>query len=99
MSKINLKPIDDRVVLKILDAEEVTAGGILLPDSAKEKPQRGTVVAIGDGKLNKDGKRQALAVKKGDTVLFGKYSGSDVKVGGEDYKIVRESEILAKVEV
>jgi chaperonin GroES len=99
MSKINLKPIDDRVVLKILDAEEVTAGGILLPDSAKEKPQRGTVVAIGDGKLSKDGKRQALAVKKGDTVLFGKYSGSDVKVGGEDYKIVRESEILAKVEV
>ncbi len=98
MSKLNLKPIDDRVVLKILDAEEVTSGGILLPDSAKEKPQRGTVVAIGDGKLGKDGKRQALAVRKGDTVLFGKYSGSDVKVGGEDYKIVREGEILAKVE-
>jgi chaperonin GroES len=99
MRKLTLKPIDDRVVLKILDAEEVTAGGILLPDSAKEKPQRGTVVAIGDGKLGKDGKRQTLSVKKGDVVLFGKYSGSDVKVGGEDYKIVRESEILAKVEV
>ncbi|MEZ5962580.1 MAG: co-chaperone GroES [Planctomycetota bacterium] len=98
MSKINLKPIDDRVVLKILDAEEVTAGGIVLPDSAKEKPQRGTVVATGDGKLSKDGHRHAVSVKKGDVVLFGKYSGSDVKVGGEDYKIVRESEILAKVE-
>ncbi|HLU38899.1 MAG TPA: co-chaperone GroES [Planctomycetota bacterium] len=98
MSKITLKPIDDRVVLKILDAEEVTAGGILLPDSAKEKPQRGTVVAAGEGKLGKDGKRQPMSVKKGDIVLFGKYAGSDVKVGGEDYKIVRESEILAKVE-
>jgi len=98
MSKINLKPIDDRVVLKILDAEQVTAGGIVLPDSAKEKPQRGTVVAIGAGKLGKEGKRQGMSVKNGDIVLFGKYSGSDVKVSGEDYKIVRESEILAKVE-
>lgn len=98
MSKTNLKPIDDRVVLKILDAEEVTSGGIVLPDSVREKPQRGTIVAIGNGKLSKDGNRHAMSVKNGDVVLFGKYSGSDVKVGGEDYKILRESEILAKLE-
>ena len=86
----SLRPLDDRVVLKVLDAEEKTSGGILLPDSAQEKPQR--------GKVTKDGKRQKLDVKKGDIVLFGKYAGSDVKVGGDDLKILRESEILAKVE-
>ncbi len=94
----SLRPLEDRVVLKVLDAEEKTSGGILLPDTAKEKPQRGKVTAVGDGKFGKDGKRQALDVKKGDIVLFGKYAGSDVKVGGEDLKILRESEILAKVE-
>ena len=94
----SLRPLDDRVVLKVLDAEEKTAGGILLPDTAKEKPQRGKVTAVGSGKLGKDGKRIAPDVKKGDVVLFGKYAGSDVKVDGEDYKIVRENEILAKVE-
>lgn len=94
----SLRPLEDRVVLKVLDAEEKTAGGILLPDTAKEKPQRGKITAVGDGKLGKDGKRQKLDVKKGDVVLFGKYAGSDVKVEGEDYKILRESEILAKVE-
>ncbi|HEB54135.1 MAG TPA: co-chaperone GroES [bacterium] len=94
----SLRPLDDRVVLKVLDAEEKTAGGILLPDSAQEKPQRGKITAVGNGKLNKDGKRMALDVKKGDVVLFGKYAGSDVKVDGTDYKILRESEILAKVE-
>lgn len=94
----SLRPLEDRVVLKVLDAEEKTAGGILLPDTAKEKPQRGKVTAIGDGKIGKDGKRLPLDVKKGDTVLFGKYAGSDVKVDGQDYKILRESEILAKVE-
>ena len=94
----SLRPLDDRVVLKVLDAEEKTAGGILLPDSAQEKPQRGKVTAVGEGKLNKDGKRLKLDVKKGDIVLFGKYAGSDVKVNGEDLKILRESEILAKVE-
>lgn len=94
----SLRPLDDRVVLKVLDAEEKTAGGILLPDSAQEKPQRGKVTAVGEGKLNKDGKRMKLDVKKGDIVLFGKYAGSDVKVNGEDLKILRESEILAKVE-
>ena len=94
----SLRPLDDRVVLKVLDAEEKTAGGILLPDSAQEKPQRGKVTAVGEGKLTKDGKRLMIDVKKGDVVLFGKYAGSDVKVDGEDYKILRESEILAKVE-
>jgi chaperonin GroES len=94
----SLRPLDDRVVLKVLDAEEKTAGGILLPDTAKEKPQRGKVTAVGEGELGKDGKRLALDVKKGDVVLFGKYAGSDVKVDGQDYKILRESEILAKVE-
>ena len=98
MSKVNLRPLDDRVVLKVLDAEEVTSGGIVLPDSAKEKPQRGTVVAVGGGKLDKDGKRHNMSVKTGDTVLFGKWAGSDVKVAGEDYKIMRETELLAKVE-
>jgi chaperonin GroES len=93
-----LRPLEDRVVLKVLDAEEVSSGGIVLPDTAKEKPQRGKVTAIGAGKTNKDGKRIPLDVKKGDLVLFGKYAGSDVKVSGEDYKILRESEILAKVE-
>ena len=94
----SLRPLDDRVVLRVLDAEEMSAGGILLPDTAKEKPQRGKVTAVGDGKVNKDGKRTKPDVKKGDIVLFGKYAGSDVKVDGEDYKILRESEILARVE-
>jgi chaperonin GroES len=94
----NLRPLDDRVVLKVLDAEEMSSGGILLPDTAKEKPQRGKVTAVGDGKLTKDGKRIKPDVKKGDVVLFGKYAGSDVKVDGEDYKILRENEILARVE-
>jgi len=94
----SLRPLDDRVVLKVLDAEEMSAGGILLPDTAKEKPQRGKVTAVGDGKLLKDGKRTKPDVKKGDIVLFGKYAGSDIKVNGEDFKILRENEILARVE-
>jgi chaperonin GroES len=94
----SLRPLDDRVVLKILESEVVSAGGIVLPDTAKEKPQRGKVAAVGEGKLTKDGKRIKPDVKKGDIVLFGKYAGSDVKVDGQDYKILREGEILAKVE-
>ena len=80
-----------------LDAEEKTAGGILLPDSAKQKPQRGRVVATGPGKLSEKGERLALAVAKGDEVFYGKYSGSDVEVSGRELKILRESDILAKV--
>ncbi|MFM8272739.1 MAG: co-chaperone GroES [Gemmata sp.] len=94
---LTLKPLDDRVVLEPTEAEEKTAGGILLPDTAKQKPQQGKVVAVGPGKLNDNGARVALAVKVGDVVLFGKYSGSDVEVNGKEYKIVRESEILGKL--
>ncbi len=95
---VNIRPLDDRIVLKVLDAEEVSSGGIVLPDTAKEKPQRGKVTAVGEGRRLDDGKRQKLDVKKGDVVLFGKYAGSDVQIEGEDYKILRENEILARVE-
>ncbi|MBI3819986.1 MAG: co-chaperone GroES [Planctomycetes bacterium] len=94
---VNLKPLDDRVVVKVLDAEEKTAGGILLPDTAKEKPQRGRVTAIGLGKLTNEGKRMSMTVAVGDEVVFGKYSGSDIKINDEDYKVLRESDLLAKV--
>ena len=92
-----IRPLDDRIVLKILDAEETSAGGILLPDSAKEKPQQGKVTAVGAGTRTKDGTCVKPDVKKGDLVLFGKYSGSDVIVDNVEYKILRESEILAKL--
>ena len=99
MSKkdINLRPLDDRIVVEPLAAEEMTAGGIVLPDSAKEKPQRGTVIAVGDGKLLDSGDRAPLSVALGDEVIYGKYSGSDVEVDGREIKILRESDILAKV--
>jgi chaperonin GroES len=95
---MKLKPLNDRVVIEASKAEEKTAGGIVLPETAKEKPLTGKVVAVGPGKLNDDGSRTALDVKKGDKVLFGKYSGSDVEVDGKEYKIMRESEILGIVE-
>ena len=94
---LNLRPLDDRVVVEQIEAEEKTAGGILLPDNAKQKPQQGKVIAIGPGKLTDAGTRTALAVKVGDTVLFGKYSGSDVEVNGRELKILRESDILGKL--
>ena len=97
MAKINLRPLDDRVVVEPLEAEAVTAGGIVLPDSAQEKPQRGKVVAVGVGKLLDSGNRGELSVAVGDEVIFGKYGGSEVEVDGNDYKILRESNILAKV--
>jgi chaperonin GroES len=92
---LNLQPLDDRIVVKPLDAEETTAGGIVIPDSAKEKPQTGTVTAVGPGKMLKSGDRAAPTVQVGDIVYYGKYSGSDVKVEGEEYKILRESDVLA----
>ena len=92
-----LRPLDDRVVVQVLDAVEKTAGGILLPDTAKQEPQEGKVIAAGPGKLGDAGTRTVLAVKVGDTVLFGKYSGSDVEVNGVEYKILREGDILAKL--
>jgi chaperonin GroES len=97
MSKIKLRPLDDRVVVKPQDAEETTAGGIVLPDSAKEKPQRGEVVAVGPGKLLDNGNRGTLSVAVGDIVIYGKYGGSDIEVDGQEVKILRESDILAKV--
>jgi chaperonin GroES len=97
MAKLNLRPLDDRVVVEPLEAEEVTAGGIVLPDSAKEKPQRGKVVAVGPGKLLDSGDRGKLSVAVGDQVIYGKYGGSEVEVDGVEYKILRENDILAKV--
>ena len=97
MAKVNLRPLDDRVVVQPNEAEETTAGGIVLPDSAQEKPQRGTVVAVGPGRLLDSGNRGELSVAVGDTVIYGKYGGSDVEVGGQEMKILRESDILAKV--
>jgi chaperonin GroES len=96
---INLKvrPLDDRVVVEPLEAEEKTSGGILLPDTAKQKPQRGKVLSIGPGKLRDDGTRAALAVAKGDEVIYGRYSGNDIEVDGKEVKILRETDILAKV--
>lgn len=95
--KINLRPLDDRVVVEPMEAEEVTAGGIVLPDSAKEKPQRGTVIAVGVGTLLDSGERAELSVAIGDEVIYGKYGGSDIEVDGREVKILRESDILAKV--
>jgi len=94
---VNLRPLDDRVVVKVLEAEEKTSGGIVLPDTAKEKPQRGRVTAVGDGKLLDTGKRLPLSVKKGDEVIFGKYAGSDIKIDDEDYKVLHETDLLAKI--
>ncbi len=94
---LKLRPLDDRVVVEPLEAEEMTAGGIVLPDTAKEKPQRGTVLSIGPGKLLDSGERGTLSVSVGDEVIFGKYSGSDIEVDGRDVKILRETDILAKV--
>jgi chaperonin GroES len=97
MSKIKIRPLDDRVVVEPADAEEVTSGGIVLPDSAQEKPQRGKVIAAGPGKLLDSGNRGELSVAVGDTVIFGKYGGSDIEVDGVELKILHESDILAKV--
>jgi|SRR6516225_3825394 chaperonin GroES len=96
-AKVAIRPLDDRVVVEALEAEEQTTGGILLPDTAKQKPQRGKVIAAGPGKLRDDGKRSPVAVTVGDEVLFGRYAGNDVEVGGKEFKIMRESDILAKV--
>ncbi len=95
---MKLKPLDDRIVIKQSDAEEVSTGGILLPDSAQEKPQIGKVIAIGPGKLLDDGKRSRMSVKKKDEVIYGKYTGSDVEIDGRKYVILRESDVLGIVE-
>jgi chaperonin GroES len=89
-----IRPLHDRIIVKRLDEEEQMRGGIIIPDTAKEKPQQGEVIAVGEGKFRDDGTRQALDVKTGDRVLFGKYSGSEVKIDDEEYLIMREDEIL-----
>ena len=91
---MKLRPLHDRVIIKRLDEEEQIRGGIIIPDTAKEKPQQGEVIAAGEGKFREDGTRQALDVRPGDRVLFGKYSGSEVKIDDEEYIIMREDEIL-----
>ena len=90
-----IRPLDDRIVARPLEAEEKSAGGILLPDTAKEKPQRAEVLAVGEGRLTDEGRRVPLTVRAGDQILYGKYAGTDVKWKGEDLKILRESEVLA----
>lgn len=93
---MNLEPLGDRIVVKPTAKEETTKGGIILPDTVKEKPQEGEVIAAGPGRMTEDGKRIALDVKKGDTVVYPRYSGTELKIDGEEYLIMRESEILAK---
>jgi len=95
--KIKIRPLDDRVVVEPIEAEETTAGGIVLPDTAKEKPQRGTVIAVGPGRLLDSGERGELSVSVGDEVIYGKYGGTDIEIDGEEVKILREGDILAKV--
>jgi chaperonin GroES len=94
---MGIKPLDDRIVAKRVDSEERSQGGIILPDTAKEKPQEGEVIAVGEGKVLDNGTRSAMALKKGDRILFGKYSGTDVKLGKDEFVIMRENEVLAKI--
>jgi chaperonin GroES len=98
MARLNLKPLDDRIVVEQNVAEERTAGGILLPDNAKEKPTRGKVMATGPGKLLDSGNRAPICVRVGDEVIYGKYSGTEVEVTGKKYTVLRESDVLAVVE-
>jgi chaperonin GroES len=95
---MKLKPLGDRLIVRAIEEEEKTASGLVLPDTAKEKPQKGEVLAVGDGKLDDDGKRLPLDVATGDTVLYSKYGGTEIKVDGEELLVLRESDVLAKVE-
>jgi len=95
---MKIKPLQDRLVVKRIEEEEKTKGGIIIPDSAKEKPQEGRVVAIGDGKTLESGQKAALTVKPGDKILFGKYSGTEIKIDGEEHLIMREDDVLAIVQ-
>ncbi len=95
---MKLRPLHDRLIVKRLDGEEKTAGGLFIPDTAKEKPQKGTIIAAGNGKKTDEGKTVAMDVKVGDTVLFGKYAGTEIKVDGEELLMMREDDILAVVE-
>ena len=95
---MNIRPLQDRIIVKRIEEEEKTAGGIIIPDTAKEKPQEGKVIAVGKGKVSDEGKTIALDIKKGDKILFSKYAGSEVKVNGTDYLIMREEDVLGVVE-
>jgi chaperonin GroES len=95
---VKVRPLHDRILVQRVDEEAKTSGGIIIPDTAKEKPQQGRVVAVGAGKFGDDGKRQAMTVKAGDRILFGKYSGSEVKLDGEEHLIMREEDVLAILE-
>jgi len=95
MAKINVRPLDDRVLVRPEEAEEKTAGGIVLPDTAKEKPARGEIIAVGIGKLLENGTRVPMSLKVGDRVIYGKYSGSEIKIDGVAHNILRETEVLA----
>jgi len=97
-SAMNARPLHDRLIVRRIEEGEQQSGGIIIPDSAKEKPQRGTVIAAGNGRMNKAGKRVPLDVKVGDMILFGKYTSQEVKLDGEDYLILREDEILAVID-
>jgi chaperonin GroES len=95
---MKIRPLQDRVIVRRLEEEEKTKGGIIIPDTAKEKPQEGKVIAVGKGKVTEDGKVIPLDVKVGDKILFGKYSGTEIKVGGEEHLIMREEDILGIIE-
>jgi chaperonin GroES len=94
---MKLKPLGDRLIVQAIEEEQTTASGLVLPDTAKEKPQKGKVLAVGDGRIDDDGKRIALDVADGDEVLYSKYGGTEIKVDGEDLLVLRESDVLAKV--
>jgi len=95
---MKLKPLQDRILVQRIEEEKTTKGGIIIPDTAKEKPAEGKVVAVGNGKVAEDGKRSALEIKKGDRILFGKYAGTEVKIEGEEYLILREDDVLGIIE-
>ncbi len=95
---MKVKPLQDRLVIKRIEEEEKTKGGIIIPDAAKEKPQEGRVVAVGDGKVLESGQKSPLTVKVGDKILFGKYSGTEIKIDGEEHLILREDDVLAIIE-
>ena len=98
LAKVNIKPLQDRVIVKRLEAEEKTESGIIIPDTAKEKPQKGEVVAVGPGKVMENGTKVELTVKAGDSILFSKYAGTDINIGNDEYLIMREDDILGIIE-
>ena len=95
---MNVRPLHDRIIVKRLEEEEKTKGGIIIPDTAKEKPSEGKVIAVGDGKIKEDGTKIPMELKKGNRILFSKYAGTDIKIDGEDHLIMREDDVLAVIE-